>query len=77
MFHIIMFTRQFDHMTFTYRITTTQIVFVWFYLIGKQNAVIMGRKTWESIPEKYRPLPHRLNILLSKNLRYSCLTAHK
>ncbi|XP_058944448.1 dihydrofolate reductase [Pocillopora verrucosa] len=35
---------------------------------GKQNAVIMGRKTWESIPAKYRPLPHRMNILLSKNL---------
>ena len=72
-----MFTRWFDHMTFTYRITTSQNVFVWFSSIGKQNAVIMGRKTWESIPEKYRPLPHRLNILLSKNLRYSCLTAHK
>ena len=29
------------------------------------NAVIMGRKTWESIPEKYRPLPGRRNIVIS------------
>ena len=29
------------------------------------NAVIMGRKTWESIPEKYRPLPGRRNIVVS------------
>eukprot|EP01083_Nonionella_stella_P276799 940855_1 len=33
----------------------------------KQNAVIMGRKTWESIPNKYRPLPSRLNIVLTRN----------
>lgn len=33
----------------------------------KQNAVIMGRKTWESIPERFRPLPHRINIVLSRN----------
>ena len=32
-----------------------------------QNAVIMGRKTWESIPEKYRPLPGRYNIILSNS----------
>ena len=32
----------------------------------KMNAVIMGRKTWESLPSKFRPLPHRLNIVLTK-----------
>ncbi|XP_053557433.1 dihydrofolate reductase [Bombina bombina] len=35
---------------------------------GRQNAVIMGRKTWFSIPEKNRPLKERINIVLSKEL---------
>lgn len=35
-----------------------------------QNAVIMGRRTWESLPEKYRPLPNRHNIVLTRNPNY-------
>ncbi len=29
--------------------------------------VIMGRKTYQSLPENYRPLPNRLNIVLTRN----------
>lgn len=29
--------------------------------------VIMGRKTWDSLPAKFRPLPGRLNIVITHN----------
>ena len=34
------------------------------------NSVIMGRKTWESIPEKFRPLPGRTNIVITRQTNY-------
>lgn len=35
-----------------------------------QNAVIMGRLTWESIPVRMRPLSKRFNIVISRNEEY-------
>lgn len=29
------------------------------------HSIIMGRRTWESIPERFRPLPGRDNIVMS------------
>lgn len=31
------------------------------------NAVVMGRKTWDSIPPRFRPLPGRLNVIVSRD----------
>ena len=39
------------------------------------HAVIMGRKTWESLPEKFRPLPGRQNIVVTRNAGYAAAGA--
>lgn len=31
------------------------------------NVVVMGRKTYSSIPERYRPLDNRINLVLTRN----------
>lgn len=31
------------------------------------SPVIMGRRTWESLPERFRPLPGRANIVVSRD----------
>lgn len=33
----------------------------------KKNVVVMGRKTWESIPSEFRPLKDRINIVMTRN----------
>jgi dihydrofolate reductase/thymidylate synthase len=37
----------------------------------RRNAVIMGRKTWETIPPRFRPLDGRLNVVLTRQADYS------
>ena len=34
------------------------------------SPVIMGRKTWDSLPAKFRPLPGRHNIVISRQAGY-------
>jgi dihydrofolate reductase len=38
-----------------------------FSALTRGHAVLMGRKTWDSLPEKFRPLPDRLNIVVSRH----------
>ena len=41
--------------------------------LAKHNAVIMWRKTWESIPSKFRPLSDRINCILTREIKYESL----
>ena len=31
------------------------------------HAVVMGRRTWDSLPDRFRPLPDRRNIVVTRN----------
>lgn len=39
------------------------------------HAVIMGRKTWESLPSGFRPLPERRNIVVTRDGAYQAAGA--
>ena len=56
------------------------------------HAVVMGRRTWDSLPERFRPLPGRRNVVVTRNpdwartapsaparsrTRYACSTARE
>ena len=32
---------------------------------NKINAVVMGRRTWDSLPEEFKPLKGRLNVVIT------------
>lgn len=34
------------------------------------SPVIMGRRTWESLPERFRPLPGRENVVVSRDSEF-------
>ena len=46
-----------------------------FKAITRGRHVVMGRRNYESIPHKYRPLPGRPNIVLSHNSEYDASPA--
>lgn len=35
------------------------------------DPVVMGRRTWESLPERFRPLPGRDNVVVTRQRDYS------
>ena len=39
--------------------------------------VIMGRKTWDSLPERFRPLPGRRNIVVTRQAGWSAAGAER
>uniref|UniRef100_A0A672LQU3 dihydrofolate reductase n=1 Tax=Sinocyclocheilus grahami TaxID=75366 RepID=A0A672LQU3_SINGR len=65
--HPIRLSNEFKHFQ---KMTMTPLV------EGKKNVVLMGRKTWFSIPAANRPLKNRINIVLSRELNTAPEGAH-
>ena len=42
----------------------------WFRAQTLGKPCIMGRKTYDSLPDRFRPLPGRLNIVVTRNHEY-------
>lgn len=40
------------------------------------HTVVMGARTWESLPSKFRPLPRRTNIVITRNPDYNAPGAY-
>lgn len=39
--------------------------------LTQNGTVVMGRKTFESLPEQFRPLPNRKNIVITRNISWN------
>lgn len=44
--------------------------FKFFQQTTKGHHIIMGRKNWESLPHKFQPLPHRTNLVITRQEDY-------
>ncbi|WP_426515036.1 dihydrofolate reductase [Diaminobutyricibacter sp. McL0618] len=50
-----------------------------FRAVTGDSTVVMGRRTWESLPERFRPLPGRQNIVVTRQAEWraeGASTAH-
>jgi dihydrofolate reductase len=43
----------------------------YFRQITASHPVIMGRRTWDSLPPRFRPLPNRANLVVTRNGEWS------
>ena len=41
------------------------------------HSVVMGRRTWDSLPERFRPLPGRRNVVVTRNADWSSVGAER
>jgi dihydrofolate reductase len=41
------------------------------------HPVVMGRRTWDSLPDRFRPLPGRRNIVITRQSRWSAAGAER
>jgi dihydrofolate reductase len=41
------------------------------------HAVVMGRRTWDSLPDRFRPLPGRRNVVVTRNPEWSAEGAER
>lgn len=51
----------------------------YFMQTTKAHYVIMGRKNYDSIPEKFRPLPNRTNVVVTRQKNFTaegCVVVH-
>lgn len=42
-----------------------------FKQVTGEATVLMGRRTWESLPERFRPLPGRRNVVLTRDATWT------
>ena len=41
------------------------------------HPVVMGRRTWESLPDRFRPLPGRRNVVVTRNAEWGAEGAER
>ena len=42
----------------------------YFRTLTTGHPVVMGRRTWDSLPDRFRPLPGRRNVVITRNDRW-------